>query len=104
MTQFSKSQQMLQDLSRTEGLEIHDVVPDGNCMFRAIVDQLRMNGELQWSCNQIRQRAVSFLRDNPLEKDGTHFEVFLTQDGETWEGYLNRMSKDGEWGDQMILR
>lgn len=95
---------MLQDLSRTEGLEIHDVVPDGNCMFRAIVDQLRMNGELEWTCNQIRQKAVMYLREWPLEKDGTHLKEFLTNEGENWEGYLDRMSKDGEWGDQMILR
>ena len=74
-------------------------------MFRAIVDQMRMQGEITMTCNQIRQMAVENLRENPLQEDGTHMEdFFVAADGESWEQYLMRMSKDGEWGDQIILR
>lgn len=43
-----------------------------------------------------------FLKQHPNHKDGSHLESFL--DDETWDEYLNRMSRIGEWGDQMILQ
>ncbi|VDI77204.1 Hypothetical predicted protein, partial [Mytilus galloprovincialis] len=102
--QFTKNQHMLYELGKTEGLEMHDVVPDGNCMFRAIIDQLRMQGELTLTCHSIRQMAVDYLKNNPLQDDGTHLEDFFVADDESWEEYLKRISRDGEWGDQIILR
>ncbi|XP_063439247.1 uncharacterized protein LOC134720718 [Mytilus trossulus] len=102
--QFTKNQHMLYELGLTEGLEMHDVVPDGNCMFRAIIDQLRMQGELTLTCHRIRQMAVDYLKNNPLQDDGTHLEDFFVADDESWEEYLKRISRDGEWGDQIILR
>ncbi|XP_071175944.1 uncharacterized protein [Mytilus edulis] len=102
--QFTKNQHMLYELVRTEGLEMHDVVPDGNCMFRAIIDQLRMQGIITMTCNGIRQMAVEYLRNNPLQNDGTHLEDFFVAADESWEEFLRRMSKDGEWGDQIVLR
>ncbi|XP_052059993.1 uncharacterized protein LOC127700513 isoform X4 [Mytilus californianus] len=102
--QFTKNQHMLYELAKTEGLEMHDVVPDGNCMFRAIIDQLRMQGELTLTCHHIRQRAVDYLKNNPLQDDGTHLEDFFVAEDESWEEYLKRISRDGEWGDQIILR
>ncbi|VDI77209.1 Hypothetical predicted protein [Mytilus galloprovincialis] len=102
--QFTKNQHMLYELAITEGLEMHDVVPDGNCMFRAIIDQLRMQGELTLTCHSIRQMAVNYLKNNPLQDDGTHLEDFFVADDESWEEYLKRISRDGEWGDQIILR
>ncbi|CAC5387844.1 unnamed protein product [Mytilus coruscus] len=102
--QFTKNQHMLYELAITEGLEMHDVVPDGNCMFRAIIDQLRMQGELTLTCHRIRQRAVDYLKNNPLQDDGTHLEDFFVAEDESWEEYLKRISRDGEWGDQIILR
>ena len=32
----------VQTLAESIKREIHDVIPDGNCMFRSIIDQLRM--------------------------------------------------------------
>ena len=73
-------------------------------MFRAIVDQLRMQGEITVTCNQIRKKAVDYLRKHPVQEDGTHFEDFFVAGEESWEEYLERMRKDGQWGDQIMLR
>lgn len=100
-----KSGQMIttmEQLTESIDCEIHDVVPDGNCLFRSVVDQLRMNGEFHWTANSIRQLAVGYLRDNPTHEDGTHLGMFLSS--ETWDEYLSRMTRDKEWGDQLILR
>lgn len=41
------------------------------------------------------------LRANPA-KYGVHTSLFLS--GESWEDYLERMNKTGEWGDHIILQ
>lgn len=92
----------MEQLADSIDCEIHDVVPDGNCLFRSVVDQLRMNGEFYWTANTLRHRAVEYLRHNPTHEDGTHLAMFLSND--TWDEYLARMSRDKEWGDQLILR
>ena len=83
--------------------EIRNVVPDGNCMFAAIVDQLDLAGNLDgFTPRSLRQAVVDFLRDNPESEDGTHYMMFM--DGEDWEEYLTRMSHEGQWGDHLILQ
>ncbi|OWF46813.1 uncharacterized protein LOC110455162 isoform X2 [Mizuhopecten yessoensis] len=92
----------MEKLADSAGFDIHDVLPDGNCMFRAIVDQLRMRGDLSMTAGKLRQNVVRYLRENPCSEDGTHMQMFLPT--EKWEDYLSRMEKDGEWGDEMALR
>lgn len=92
----------MEQLADSIDCEIHDVVPDGNCLFRSVVDQLRMNGEFYWTANTLRHKAVEYLRHNPTHEDGTHLAMFLSN--EAWDEYLARMSRDKEWGDQLILR
>ncbi|XP_062572452.1 uncharacterized protein LOC134234405 [Saccostrea cucullata] len=92
----------MEHLSESIDCEIHDVVPDGNCLFRSVVDQLRMNGEFHWTAKTIRLMAVEFLRANPQHEDGSPLAMFLST--ESWDEYLSRMSRDKEWGDQLILR
>lgn len=92
----------MEQLADSIDCEIHDVVPDGNCLFRSVVDQLRINGEFHWTAHTLRYQAVEYLRHNPTHEDGTHLGMFLSH--ETWDEYLSRMSRDKEWGDQLILR
>ncbi|XP_048777977.2 uncharacterized protein LOC125681796 isoform X6 [Ostrea edulis] len=93
---------IMEQLTDSIDCEIHDVVPDGNCLFRSVVDQLRMNGQFHWTASKLRHLAVEFLRANPNHEDGTHLGMFLST--ETWDEYLSRMATDKEWGDQLILR
>ncbi|KAG7397875.1 hypothetical protein PHYBOEH_012066 [Phytophthora boehmeriae] len=69
------------------------IIKDGNCLFRAISDQLYTN-ELYH--RDIRQRLVDF-----IEKEQQLFKPFV-EDEEVSE-YCTRMREDGEWGGHLEL-
>ncbi|KAL3884687.1 hypothetical protein ACJMK2_024802 [Sinanodonta woodiana] len=98
---FQKLVQNMKELVEKEGLIVKDVFPDGNCLFTAVVDQLRVRGNFNFTPSTLRAAAVAFLRENPKQHDGTHLEQFLMN--ESWDHYLSRMGKDGEWGEHIIL-
>jgi OTU domain-containing protein 3 len=78
------------------GLLVRKVTGDGNCLFRAVSDQVCGNQEEHWD---LRCRAVEFMRANPED-----FEPFVdTDEYESWEGYLSAMAGEGEWGGHMEL-
>ena len=71
------------------GLRLKEMVGDGNCLFRAIADQLDGNEKLH---KKYREYAVQFLNDNkPM------FAPFI-EDDETIEEFIAEVEKDGEWG------
>lgn len=88
--------------AKSAKFEIHNVTPDGNCMFAAVVDQLELQNDRSFSPRRLRQACVDFLRDNPESEDGTPYVLFL--DNESWEDYLSRMCQEGQWGDHMMLQ
>ena len=45
---------------------------------------------------------IRYLRNHPYKKDGHHIQSFLCK--ETWEDYLERMTRKKEWGDHIILQ
>jgi len=53
----------LHTLAEQNGFEIKDVVPDGNCMFSAIVDQLRICGNFDFNTQSLRKAAVRYVHD-----------------------------------------
>ncbi|CAC5390894.1 unnamed protein product [Mytilus coruscus] len=83
-------------------LVVHNVSADGNCMFSAVVDQLWINGNFRFTPDSLRKEAVKFLKKCPTHRDGTHLDSFL--DTESWDEYLRRMERKGEWGDHMVLQ
>nr|XP_022301542.1 uncharacterized protein LOC111109632 [Crassostrea virginica] len=46
--------------------EVHDVVPDGNCMFRAIADQLMINGFPEHTASSLRRDAITCVGLNTI--------------------------------------
>ncbi|KAK3583054.1 hypothetical protein CHS0354_003998 [Potamilus streckersoni] len=98
---FREMVQNMKELVEQEGLIVKDVFPDGNCLFTAVVDQLRVRGNFNFTPSTLRAAAVAFLRENPKQHDGTHLEQFLLN--ESWDHYLGRICKDGEWGEHIIL-
>ncbi|KAK3583056.1 hypothetical protein CHS0354_004001 [Potamilus streckersoni] len=98
---YGKMIRNLREMIESRNLVIHDVYPDGNCLYAAVVDQLRTCGVFHWTCFSLREAAVQYLRSNPLEEDGTHKEMYLAS--ETWEQYLDRNSEDGIWGDHIMM-
>ena len=91
--------------STVDGLDIVDMTSDGNCLFRAISDQLyRDYGN---SHEEIRSDICDYMEAN--EDD---FGVFLVlddddakdeEDAEDFESYIRGMRMDGEWGGNLEL-
>ncbi|XP_052241344.1 uncharacterized protein LOC127851554 isoform X2 [Dreissena polymorpha] len=100
---YVQSIQGLMHEARKQGLEVNDVPPDGNCMFTAVCDQLQALNDMSYTARTLREKAVTWLQDHPYCSDdsNTHFQAFME---ENWASYLQRMIKDGEWGDHVVLR
>ncbi|XP_062609103.1 uncharacterized protein LOC134270866 isoform X2 [Saccostrea cucullata] len=92
----------LQKFAKSNGFTVHDVMADGNCLFRAIDDQLSVNGIFGNSPDSLRKNTLKFLRENPYQEDGSHTESFLFT--ESWEQYLSRMEQNTEWCDHVIFK
>ncbi|XP_078616534.1 uncharacterized protein LOC144884871 [Branchiostoma floridae x Branchiostoma japonicum] len=85
------------------GLTFRDEVPgDGNCMFHAVSDQVLRTEGRNITHLQLREQAVSYLRMNPRNAHGDHLSDFLSN--QTWMEYLETMSRDGTWGDHVVLQ
>lgn len=55
----------LQKAIKDENFECHDVIPDGNCLFAAVIDQLFTKGIFDFSFEVLREATVNYLRENP---------------------------------------
>ncbi|CAC5397909.1 unnamed protein product [Mytilus coruscus] len=94
----------LQQNAAKEDLHVDKDIPsDGNCMFYALSLQLS-RVDVQISYTRLRHMIVDFLRNNPVLdfSDGTVDFRDFTVDVD-WNGYLERMERDGEWGDNTVL-
>ncbi|XP_062596832.1 uncharacterized protein LOC134258320 [Saccostrea cucullata] len=91
----------IQAFAKTNHFEVHDVIHDGNCMFRALADQFMINGRIGFTAESLRCTAIQYLKKKPNKKGGDHIQSFLCT--ESWEDYLSRMSRSSEWGDHLIL-
>ncbi|KAI8505459.1 Glycosyl transferases group 1 [Branchiostoma belcheri] len=82
---------LMSNLAR-EGLQVRaNVASDGNCQFAAITDHLERVRGTTVSHQQLRDRVVQYLTDNPTL-------------GANWDEYLLRLSRPGVWGDEFILQ
>jgi len=52
------SMSILNSLADHYGFVIKNIIPDGNCMFNAIVDQLRISGNYDFTPQSLRKAAV----------------------------------------------
>ena len=77
------------------GLDIKEVKGDGNCLFRAISDQISGNEDMQ---EELRQAAVSHIQAEKFD-----FEPFI-EDDEPFDDYIRRMSRSGTWGGNLELQ
>ncbi|KAH7461402.1 hypothetical protein PRNP1_001567 [Phytophthora ramorum] len=78
----------------TVGCKLHEVEADGNCLFRALGDQLYGD---QHRHEDIREKIVTY-----LEQHRDDFEPFM-EDEEKFETYCERMREDGTWGGNQEL-
>jgi len=76
------------------GARILTMDSDGNCLFRALADQLRGRPE---DHGEIRQHVIDF-----IEAHETDFAPFV-EDDEKFSDYVHRMRNEGEWGGQQEI-
>eukprot|EP01017_Pseudomicrothorax_dubius_P044809 TRINITY_DN7625_c0_g2_i1.p1 TRINITY_DN7625_c0_g2~~TRINITY_DN7625_c0_g2_i1.p1 ORF type:complete len:187 (-),score=37.27 TRINITY_DN7625_c0_g2_i1:382-942(-) len=86
----------LQAAMRVKGIYMRDVEGDGNCLFRAVSDQLEGN---EANHRKYRVQAFEYLAENPQE-----FMPYIDTDTTSWDDYLKQIYKDGEWGDNVELQ
>ena len=75
-------------------LKRNSILGDGNCLFRALADQLN------WDTNtyyELRQNICLYMRYN-----SEYFSKFVSN--QTFEEYLNEMSQDACWGDNLCIQ
>ena len=85
---------MKQQLS-SFGLDFKETTGDGNCLFRAISDQVCGNEDLH---EEYRQMAISYMCSNPED-----FAPFI-EDDEPFNTYTTRLRKPGIWGGNLELQ
>ncbi|KAE8908276.1 hypothetical protein PF010_g9532 [Phytophthora fragariae] len=76
------------------GCKLHEVEADGNCLFRALGDQLYGD---QHRHEEVRGKLVDY-----LEQHRDDFEPFM-EDEEKFDRYCERMRDDGTWGGNQEL-
>ena len=78
----------------TLGYFIREVGGDGNCLFRAVCEQIEGN---EHNYAEYREKCVNYMKEN---KD--IFQPFI-EDDEPFDKYIERMSKNTEWGGNLEI-
>jgi OTU domain-containing protein 3 len=97
----------LRNTLQADGLEIVEMSPDGNCLFRALSDQLF--GDYGNKHADIRSEVCDF-----MEKNKDDFQFFLVyededdkeqedEDARDFEHYIELMREDGTWGGNLEI-
>ncbi|KAG6778161.1 hypothetical protein POTOM_018013 [Populus tomentosa] len=73
------------DIRRSKGLEVKRMLEDGNCLFRAVTDQVYGDSEMY---DLARQMCVDY-----MERERDHFSQFIT---EGFTSYCKRKRRDKE--------
>ena len=77
------------------GLDIKEINGDGNCMFRAISDQISGAEDMHL---ELRNLSVDYMRDNSDD-----FQPFI-EDDEEFNSYMQKMTNPGTWGGNLELQ
>lgn len=85
---------MLEKRLTSIGCELIEIVGDGNCLFRSI------------SCNLFKkQKYHMYVRKRCVEHmKNCHEEYSVYFENKEFEKYLNDMSKNGHWGDELCIK
>ncbi|KAG8644771.1 OVARIAN TUMOR DOMAIN-containing deubiquitinating enzyme 6 isoform X2 [Manihot esculenta] len=81
------------DIRRSKGLEVKKMLEDGNCLFRAVADQVYGDPE---AYDLIRQMCIDY-----MERERDHFSQFITE-GFTF--YCKRKRRDKVYGNNVEIQ
>eukprot|EP00727_Mastigamoeba_balamuthi_P008856 m51a1_g4593 putative otubain-like histone deubiquitinase 1 (353) ;mRNA; r:195745-197148 len=79
---------------RRRGFEVHRMIPDGNCMFRAVADEVFGDAELH---GMVRDQVVDYIVAN---RD--HYSQYIA--GEDFASYVRRKRLPREHGNHVELQ
>ncbi|CAA0810705.1 OTU-like cysteine protease family protein [Striga hermonthica] len=88
-----REHQFVIDLRRVKGLEVRKMLEDGNCLFRAVADQVYGDSELY---DLVRQMCIDY-----MERERDHFTQFIT---EGFTSYCKRKRRDKVYGNNMEIQ
>ncbi|KAF8109792.1 hypothetical protein N665_0091s0021 [Sinapis alba] len=80
-------------IRQSKGFEIRSMLADGNCLFRAVADQVYGDSE---SYDLTRQMCMDY-----MEHERDHFSQFIT---EGFTSYLNRKRRDKVYGNNVEIQ
>eukprot|EP00002_Diphylleia_rotans_P029381 TRINITY_DN5985_c0_g1_i1.p1 TRINITY_DN5985_c0_g1~~TRINITY_DN5985_c0_g1_i1.p1 ORF type:complete len:334 (-),score=77.17 TRINITY_DN5985_c0_g1_i1:914-1915(-) len=91
------------------GLRIHEIPPDGNCLYRAVAHQMDRIG-LSNSAKKEDFASIRLVAANHLRSNVDDFLPFMTtEDGdmhttESYQKYCNQVANSNDWGGELELR
>ncbi|CAG8520311.1 2137_t:CDS:10 [Ambispora leptoticha] len=94
----------IQELTKSMGLSIKEITPDGHCLYNAIADQLQFRYDISTNYKNLRKDAANYMRE--------HFEDFLpfltTESGdpysmEQFQKYCDELENTATWGGQLEI-
>lgn len=88
-----KERQFEIDIRRAKGLEVKRMVEDGNCLFRAVADQVYGDTE---AYDLARQMCIDY-----MERERDHFSQFIT---EGFTSYCKRKRRDKVYGNNVEIQ
>ncbi|KAJ6927700.1 OVARIAN TUMOR DOMAIN-containing deubiquitinating enzyme 6-like [Populus alba x Populus x berolinensis] len=90
---FERERQFEIDIRRSKGLEVKRMLEDGNCLFRAVTDQVYGDSEMY---DLARQMCVDY-----MERERDHFSQFIT---EGFTSYCKRKRRDKVYGNNVEIQ
>ncbi|OVA10037.1 Ovarian tumor [Macleaya cordata] len=81
------------DIRRVKGLEVKRMLEDGNCLFRAVADQVYGDTE---AYDLTRQMCIDY-----MERERDHFSQFIT---EGFTSYCKRKRRDKVYGNNVEIQ
>ncbi|KAK6926546.1 OTU domain [Dillenia turbinata] len=81
------------DIRRARGLEVRRMLEDGNCLFRAVADQVYGDSE---AYDLTRQMCIDY-----MEQERDHFSQFIT---EGFTSYCKRKRRDKVYGNNVEIQ
>ncbi|XP_019262690.1 PREDICTED: OTU domain-containing protein 5-like isoform X2 [Nicotiana attenuata] len=88
-----RERQFEMDIRRTKSLEVKKMLGDGNCLFRAVADQVYGDSE---AYDLVRQMCIDY-----MERERDHFSQFIT---EGFTSYCKRKRRDKVYGNNVEIQ
>ncbi|CAJ1979125.1 unnamed protein product [Sphenostylis stenocarpa] len=90
---FERERQFEIDIRRAKGYEVKKMMEDGNCLFRAVADQVYGDSDLY---DLVRQMCIDY-----MERERDHFSQFIT---EGFTSYCKRKRRDKVYGNNVEIQ